>query len=262
MFPAAARSTFFSNYYKSIYIKAQRFVPQSTISKVNSNYDKSIYIKAQRFVPLTTLSKDNSNHYKSVYIKAQRFVPRTALSKVNSNHYKSIYIKAQRFVPLTTLSKVNSNYYKNIYIKNHKKYHEEIMNKSRTIQKTSWKNHQTILEKSWKNHEQIINESIEFLQISLNNEEKTCFPLQPEAHFPKDDISDSKDKTKAQLLTRRIPTQLWQDTVPPNSDDTRSHPLRREDWKSQGTDKEKAECPRTKKCFPLQPEAHFWKTRT
>ncbi len=90
---------------------------------VTSNHYKSIYTKAQRFVPLTTLSKDNSNHYKSVYIKAQRFVPLTALSKVSSNHYKNIYIKAQRFVPLATLSKVNSNYYKNIYIKNHKKYH-------------------------------------------------------------------------------------------------------------------------------------------
>ena len=30
--------------------------------------------------------------------------------------------------------------------------------------------------------------------------EKACFPLQPEAHFPKDDISENKEKTKAQLL--------------------------------------------------------------
>ena len=93
-------------------------------------------------------------------------------------------------------------------------------------------------------------------------ERKSASRCSPEAHFPKDDISENKEKTKAQLLTRRVPTQLWQDTVPPNSDDTRSHPLRREDWKSQGTDKEKFECPRTKMCFLLQPEAHFWKTRT
>ena len=41
---------------------------------------------------------------------------------------------------------------------------------------------------------------MKIIQKSLNNEEKTCFLLQPEAHFPKDDISENKEKTKAQLL--------------------------------------------------------------
>ena len=41
---------------------------------------------------------------------------------------------------------------------------------------------------------------MKILQTSLKNEGKTCFPLQPEAHFPKDDISENKEKTKAQLL--------------------------------------------------------------
>ena len=52
-----------------------------------------------------------------------------------------------------------------------------------------------------KNHKKI-------LQTSWKNKEKTCFPLQPEAHFPKDDISENKEKTKAQLLAGRVPTQL------------------------------------------------------
>ena len=85
------------------YIKTQRFVPLTTLSKVNSSYYKSICIQAQRFVPLPTLSKVNSNHYKSIYIKAQRFAPLATFSKSNSNYYKSIYIKAQRFVPLSKL---------------------------------------------------------------------------------------------------------------------------------------------------------------
>ena len=100
--------------------------------------------------------------------------------------------------------------------------------------KKSWKNHEEsgkITKKSLNNHEKIMNKSLKILQKSLKNEEKTCFPLQPEAHFPKKDISESKEKTKAQLLTGRVPTQLWQDTFPPNSDRTRSHPLRRDDWK-------------------------------
>ena len=104
--------------------------------------------------------------------------------------------------------------------------------------------------------------SLKILQKSWKNKEKTCFPLQPEAHFPKDNISENKGKTKAQLLTRRVPTQVCKDTLPTNADDTRSHPLRRVEWKRQGTDRGKTGGPRTKMCLPLQREAHLKKTRT
>ena len=99
--------------------------------------------------------------------------------------------------------------------------------------------------------------SLKILQKPWKNKENTCFPLQPEAHFLKDNISENKGKTKAQLLTRRVPYHVCKDTLPTNADDTRSHPLRRVEWKSQGTDRGKTGCPRTKMCLPLRREAHF-----
>ena len=118
------------------------------------------------------------------------------------------------------------------------------------------------MKKSSTNHEKIMKKSLKILQKSWKNKEKTCFPLQPEAHFLKDNISENKGKTKAQLLTRRVPTQVCKDTLPTNADDIRSQPLRRVESKRQATDKEKSECPRTKMCLALQREAHFSKTRT
>ena len=67
--------------------------------------------------------------------------------------------------------------------------------------KKSRKNHETNHEKTIQESLKIIKKSMKIHQKSLTNEEKTCFPLQPEANFPKDDISENKEeKTKAQLL--------------------------------------------------------------
>ena len=62
---------------------------------VNSNHYKSIYTKAQRFVPLTTLSEIGSSHYTSIYIKAQRYVPLNVQERKSASRssQKHIFIK-------------------------------------------------------------------------------------------------------------------------------------------------------------------------